>query len=44
MDMPLVQEQLKARLRVGGQVLFRVVQRKNEPVVLRAVDVSQHEG
>ena len=37
-------QELESHFRIGGQILFRVVKRKNELVVLCAVDVAENEG
>lgn len=37
-------QELESHFRISGQILFRIVKRKNELVVLCSVDVSENEG
>ena len=42
MEMGCVIEHLKTGFRVGGKVQFRIIQRKNQPVIRTSVNVTQH--
>lgn len=37
-------QELESHFRIGGQILFRIVKRENELVVLCSVDVSEYES